>query len=88
MADDIIPEPKSGNAFADGFLNQAVAVAAVKKLNRPIKVKLKGAKDGRVLYSKENIVIDLAPMFGEGVEVYLIVNGELRRAQIPILWLE
>ncbi len=87
MADEKIPLPNSGNAFKDGFLNNAVAKKAVEKLNREIKVKLKGAPDGKVLYSQENIVIDLAPMFGEGVEVYLIKNGELRRAMIPIRWL-
>lgn len=87
MADEKIPEPNSGNAFKDGFLNDKVAKKAVQKLNRGIKVKLIGALDGRVLYSEKDIVIDLSPMFGEGVEVYLIKNGERRRAMIPIRWL-
>ena len=87
MADDKLAEPKSGNAFQDGFLNNEVASAVIKKLNRTMKVKLKGATDGKVLQTKENVVIDLTPMLGEGVEVYLIKNGELRKARIPIVWL-
>ena len=82
-----IPEPKSGNAFQDGMLNADVAMAVVKELNKPWKVKLKGAPDGKIVASKEGVTIDLAPMFGEGVEVYLIKNGELKRAMIPIRWL-
>lgn len=77
MADEKIPEPKSGNAFQDGFLNDAVAKKAVKKLNREIKVKLLGALDGRVLYSEKNIVIDLMPMLGVSQKAYIILNGEL-----------
>ncbi len=87
MADDKLPIPTPNNAFIDGFLNNEFAGKVVKKINRGIKVKLRGAKDGRVVLSEENIVIDLGPMLGEGVEVYLIKNGELRKAQIPIVWL-
>jgi len=82
-----IPEPKSGNAFQDGMLNADVAMAVVKELNKPWKVKLRGAPDGKVIASKEGITIDLAQILGEGVEVYLIKNGELKRAMIPIRWL-
>jgi hypothetical protein len=86
--DDKIPDPKSDNAFADGFLNREIAAKAVAKLNRQTRVKLRGAPEARVLYTKENIVIDLSSMLGEGVDVYLIKNGELRRASIPIRWLD
>jgi hypothetical protein len=89
MADDKIPEPKPNNAFQDGFLNNDVAIKAVKKINRTgkIKVKLIGANDGKVLYDDEQIVIDLGPIFGVSETVFLIKNGELREAKVPILWL-
>ncbi len=83
-----IPVPKSGNAFQDGMLNAEVATAVINDVNKPWKVKLKGAPDGKIVASKEGVTIDLAPMFGEGVEVRLIKNGELRRAMIPIRWLD
>ena len=86
MADEKIPEPNSGNAFKDGFLNEAVAKKAVGKLNREIKVKLIGALDGKVLYSNENIVIDLSTMLGASERFLIIRNGELREAALPVIW--
>lgn len=89
MVDNKIPLPTKNNAFEDGFLNNDVAVKAVKKINRTgkIKVKLLGALDGKVMYDEDSIVIDLGPMLGVSETVYLIKNGELRKAQIPIVWL-
>jgi len=68
-------------------LYQEVAVALVKFHNKDLKVKLRGAKDGKVLEADENIVIDLAPMLGASEEFRIIRNGELRRAKMAVLWL-
>ena len=85
MAIEKIPLPTPNNAFADGFLNNKVAVKVVKKLNRTIKVKFLGALDARVDESEENIVIDLMPMLGVSQKAYIIVNGELVYGAFPFL---
>jgi len=88
MADEKLPIPTPNNAFKDGFLNNDFAGKVVKKINRPIKVKLLGALDARVVESKENIVIDLMPMLGVSQKAYIIVNGELVYGAFPFLQLQ
>lgn len=87
MAKKKLKIPTPDNAFADGCLNLGVAQSLVKHHNQILKVKLNGAPDGRVLETEDEQMIDLSPMFGRLETVYLIKNGELAKAMIPIFWI-
>ena len=87
MAKKKLPLPTPNNAFKDGFLNQKVATEMIKFHNKDLKVKLLGTNGARVIESDENIVIDLTPMLGASEKFFIIRNGELRGAAIPVMWL-
>ncbi len=81
MAQVKIPQPAE-DAFKGGALDRKYLGEIVNTINIPMETK--GC--GKVVYSKEKIVFDLTDVFAktEGVYGYVIANGELRAAIIPL----
>jgi len=81
MAQEKIPQPAE-DAFKGGALDRKYLGKIVDVINTPMEIK--GV--GKVIYSKEKIVIDLTDVFTktEGVYGYVIANGQLRAAIIPL----
>lgn len=68
------------NAFAGGALDKKWLGGLVDVVNTPMEIK----GGGKVIYSKEKIVFDLSAGSDKDVACYVVVNGELRLAMIPM----
>lgn len=81
MAQIKIPQP-SKDAFHGGTLDTKYVGQIVDVINTPMEIK----GGGKVIYSKEKIVLDLTGTVtaSDYQYVYIVVNGELRAAMIPI----
>ena len=81
MAQIKIPQP-SKDAFKGGALDTKYVGQIVDVINTPMEIK----GGGKVIYSKEKIVLDLTDTVtaSDYKYVYIVVNGELRAAMIPI----
>ena len=82
MAQIKIPQP-SKDAFKGGALDTKYVGQIVDVINTPMEIK----GGGKVIYSKEKIVLDLTNVT-EGKQVFLAMNGEIRRAFVQMRILE
>jgi len=78
MAQTKITKP-GPNAFKGGALDSKWLGGLVDVVNTPMEIK----GGGKVIYSKENIVFDLTDIT-QGVQCYVVNNGELRLALVQM----
>jgi len=78
MAQTFIPKP-GPNAFMGGALDSKWLGGLVDVINTPMEIK----GGGKVIYSKEKIVFDLSEVT-QGVQCYVVNNGELRLAVVQM----
>lgn len=67
------------NAFKGGALDSKWLGGLVDVVNTPMEIK----GGGRVIYSREKIVLDLSEVT-QGVQCYVVNNGELRLAVVQM----
>jgi len=78
MAQTKITKP-GPNAFKGGALDSKWLGGLVDVVNTPMEIK----GGGKVIYSKEKIVFDLSEVT-QGVQCYVVNNGELRLAVVQM----
>jgi hypothetical protein len=78
MAQTKITKPGQ-NAFKGGALDSKWLGELVDVVNTPMEIK----GGGKVIYSKEKIVFDLSEVT-QGVQCYVVNNGELRLAVVQM----